>query len=79
MKNQLKKSFSLFLAVLMLMSCWVWVAPEKAEAAAPNNYTVELNFTVSDACNGGEVRADVTHVANNGTGSATTTSWALDK
>lgn len=79
MKKQMKKSFSLFLAVLMLMSCWVWVAPQKAEAAAPNNYTVELNFTVSDACNGGEVRADVTHVANNGTGSATTTSWALDK
>lgn len=79
MKKQLKKSFSLFLAVIMLMSCWVWVAPQKAEAGAPNNYTVEISFDVSDACNGGEVRADVTHISNNGTGSATTTSWALDK
>lgn len=79
MKNQFKKSLSLFMAVLMLMTCWVWVAPEKAEAAAPTSYQVELNFTVSDACNGGEVRADVTHAANNGTGSSTTTSWALDK
>lgn len=79
MKKQLKKSLSLFLAVLMMLSCWVWVAPQKAEAAAPDSYQVELNFTVSDACNGGEVRADVTHAANNGTGSSTTTSWALDK
>ena len=79
MKKQLKKSLSLFLAVLMMLSCWVWVAPQKAEAAAPNSYQVELNFTVNDACNGGEVRADITHAANNGTGSSTTTSWALDK
>lgn len=36
MKNYLKKlakkSFSLFMAVMMLMSAWVWVAPEKASA-----------------------------------------------
>ena len=32
MKKQIKKSFSLMLAVLMVMSCWVWVAAEKAEA-----------------------------------------------
>ncbi len=79
MKKQLKKSLSLFLAVLMMLSCWVWVAPQNAEAGAPTNYTVEISFNVSDACNGGEVRADVTHIANNGTGSSTTTSWALDK
>ena len=33
MKNQFKKSLSLIMAVLMLMSCWVWVAPSEAEAA----------------------------------------------
>ena len=32
MKNQVKKSLSLIMAVIMLMSCWVWVAPQKAEA-----------------------------------------------
>ena len=32
LKLQAKKSLSLFLAVLMLLSCWVWVAPQ-AEAA----------------------------------------------
>lgn len=38
MKNQtskkIKKGLSLFLAVLMVLSAWVWVAPEKAEAAS---------------------------------------------
>ena len=33
-KNSFKKAMSLFLAVLMVMSCWVWVAPQEAEAAA---------------------------------------------
>ena len=32
LKTQMKKSISLFLAVLMILSCWVWVAPEKASA-----------------------------------------------
>lgn len=79
MKTQLKKSISLFLAVLMILSCWVWVAPTEAEAAALDNYTVEVNFTVNDAVNGGTSTVDVTHVANNGTGSETTTTWTLEK
>lgn len=37
----LKKSLSLFLAVVMLLSCWVWVAPEKA-AAADGQYYVKV-------------------------------------
>ncbi len=45
MKKNLKKSLSLFLAVLMLMSCWVWVAPQKAEAGAPSSYDVSLAVT----------------------------------
>lgn len=51
MKNQIKKSLSLFLAVLMILSCWVWVAPEKSEAAANvtynNGYTLTFNYTIS--------------------------------
>ncbi len=42
MKKQVKKSLSLFLAVLMMLSCWVWVAPQKAEAGAPNSYDVVI-------------------------------------
>ncbi len=50
LKLQAKKSVSLFLAVLMLMSCWVWLAPE-AEAAnveVKTQYTVEVHFTISN-------------------------------
>ena len=48
--KEAKKSLSLFLAVLMLMSCWVWVAPEKAEAAnitPAEKYTVTVGWTVT--------------------------------
>lgn len=38
MKKQMKKGLSLIMAVLMVMSCWVWVAPTKAEAAASVYY-----------------------------------------
>jgi len=34
--NNAKKTLSVFLTVLMLMSAWVWIAPEKAEAAVGN-------------------------------------------
>ena len=47
MKTQIKKSISLFLAVLMVLSCWVWVAPEKAEAAnieLKDKYYVEIDL-----------------------------------
>lgn len=46
MKKQLKKSLSLFLAVLMLMTCWVWVAPNKA-SAADITYPVTIQFQIS--------------------------------
>lgn len=75
MKKNLKKSFSLFLAVLMLMSCWVWVAPQKAEAAAPNSYTVTVEYWV----NGGtgdkrpaEMRLEAWTRSGNGTSSSET-------
>lgn len=70
MKNQIKKSLSLFMAVLMILSCWVWVAPEKAEAAAPDSYEVKINVTVENPCDSGHVTADL--VSNNGTGTKTT-------
>lgn len=49
--KQAKKSLSLFLAVVMLMSCWVWVAPEKADAAkfTPlTQYTVKVKWQLVD-------------------------------
>ena len=58
--KQTKKSISLFLAVLMVLSCWVWVAPEKAEAAkfTPlTQYTVKVKWTVSNtSISGGNIQ-----------------------
>ncbi len=39
LKTLAKKSMSLFLAVIMLLSCWVWFVPEKAVAAS--TYTLQ--------------------------------------
>ena len=58
--KEAKKSLSLLLAVLMLMSCWVWVAPEKAEAAnitPKDQYEVEVSWTVGNkATTGGNIQ-----------------------
>lgn len=49
LKTLAKKSMSLFMAVIMLMTCWVWIAPEKAEAAVATNYgmTTVSSWTVN--------------------------------
>lgn len=64
MKKNLKKSLSLFLAVLMMLSCWVWVAPEKVEAAynVSDNYKVEIVVDVSNPCDAGHVTCNGTTV-----------------
>lgn len=46
MKKEFKKSLSLFLAVIMLLSCWVWVEPT-AMAATTVNYTLTVKITAS--------------------------------
>lgn len=46
-----KKSLSLFMAVIMLMTCWVWVAPTEAEAAnSPHEgyYYVQIIGNLTD-------------------------------
>ncbi len=49
----LKKSLSLFLAVVMLLSCWVWVAPTDAEAAGYEDGQYYLKFVVSNISEAG--------------------------
>lgn len=77
MKNQIKKSLSLFMAVLMVLSCWVWLAPTEAEAAEKtlkDKYTVTIGYTVSDNMNNSQARsiARVWYIPNNGTGTPST-------
>ncbi|MBQ8028238.1 MAG: Ig-like domain-containing protein [Clostridia bacterium] len=61
MKKQIKKSMSLFLAVLMLLSSWVWFAPEKAEAATTQYY---VKFT-----------SNVTNTGDENSGTKLTIDW----
>ena len=49
----LKKSLSLFLAVVMLLSCWVWVAPTDAEAAGYEDGQYYLKYVVSNISEAG--------------------------
>lgn len=77
MKKQLKKSLSLFLAVLMLMTCWVWVAPQKAEAGAPGSYDVTVEYNVYNGSwgddNPDEMKVEAWYIPGNGTGTESTT------
>ena len=79
MKKQIKKSLSLFLAVLMLMTSWVWVAPEKAEAGAPSSYDVTVDLSVSNMVNKGRVHADIYYITKNGTGEKKSVTWEMNE
>ena len=68
-KNYFKKTVSLFLAIMMLMSCWVFVAPENADAANLTiYYPVTINFNVTTALsNGGNAYVEYYPVTDSGT------------
>ena len=55
MKHTGKKVLSVFLAVLMVMTAWVFVAPEKAEAASALSYHVKLKVTLESPNKGGHI------------------------
>ncbi|MBQ1996584.1 MAG: hypothetical protein II237_10380, partial [Clostridia bacterium] len=74
-----KKTLSIFLAVLMVLTAWVWVAPQKAEAAA-GSYYIKISWSVGtsgnlDANFNGKTETNdtvgfrITFKSNNGTGS----------
>lgn len=75
-----KKVLSVFLAVLMVMTAWVFVAPE-AEAATAGSYTLEVSINVTNkADNQGNIQDSyytITYKTNNGTGSQTTMTYSL--
>lgn len=84
MKNQIKKSLSLFLAILMVLSCWVWVAPTEAEAASTSDasasftptdqYKVRLGYTLNNNCGkDGYVEFKVWYMDKNGRGTSAKT------
>ena len=64
-KTRIKKSFSVFLSVLMILSCWVWVAPHEhthAEAAVTENgnvafYVPEVIYLYPEALSSAQATA----------------------
>ncbi|MBQ7295219.1 MAG: hypothetical protein IJW86_03375 [Clostridia bacterium] len=71
-KTNFKKALSLFMAVMMLLTCWVFIAPEKAEAAA-GDYTVRVRVQNKNAADGGQAKLIVKYKPKNGTGTETST------
>ena len=54
-KTHFKKAFSIFMACMMLLSCWVWVAPTEAEAASIN-YPITIRFSLNTSSPSGHIR-----------------------
>lgn len=71
MKKYLKKSLSLVMAALMLMSCWVFFAPTKAEAVNAGNYYYKIVCNFIDTADGWD-KGDLTltGISNNGQGTS---------
>lgn len=74
MKKALKRTLSLMLTVVMLVSCWVFFAPTESTAATAGSYTVKLTIRVEDNSDSDHVNGyyyRVYYKSNNGTGSET--------
>ncbi|MDD6145625.1 MAG: hypothetical protein PUB43_01075, partial [Oscillospiraceae bacterium] len=76
-KSTLKKNLCVMMALLMIMTSWVFVAPMKAEAINAGSYDVTLTFNVSNGCDGSP-SVNIYYRENNGTGNETNKSVALD-
>ena len=73
-----KKTLSVFLAVLMLMSAWVWVAPEKAEAATAGRYYIKYVVNVTDTGTEKDNNFQISYKTNNGKGEQVTDKMLQD-
>lgn len=63
-----KKALSVFMAALMLLTAWVFFAPEKAEAATAGTYYYKVTFSVSNDMNNVQMKSILYGRENNGTG-----------
>ncbi|MCI7335100.1 MAG: hypothetical protein MSH34_09305, partial [Oscillospiraceae bacterium] len=67
-----KKALSVFMAALMVMTAWVFFAPEKAEAATAGKYTVKVVVEALNGFDNKNTSWTLTTAANNGTATPTT-------
>ena len=63
-----KKALSVFMAALMVMTAWVFFAPEKAEAAMAGTYYYKVTFKVTNPMNNTQLKSTLYGRKNNGTG-----------
>lgn len=73
-----KKTLAMLLTVVMLMTAWVFVAPEKAEAVSVGSYPVKFYANVSDEANGCRNNVTITYITNNGKGNTTSQTYSLN-
>jgi len=71
-----KKTLSVIMAVMMVLSAWVWVAPTEASAATAGNYKVKVWLDIDDSAYSGDQTIYIDYYTNNGTGTAATDSTA---
>ncbi|MBR2417758.1 MAG: hypothetical protein IKB12_03910, partial [Clostridia bacterium] len=85
-----KKTLSVFLAVLMVLTAWVWVAPQKAEAANGSYYvkitwkcvnkrTYDNNYTGYSNRGNGQCGLSLFYKSNNGRGTESEVYWNIGK
>lgn len=62
-----KKVLSVFMAALMLLTAWVFFAPEKAEAATAGTYTIKVVVTCTNGFDNKNTYWELSYSPNNGT------------
>lgn len=68
LKTLTKKSIALLMTVVMLMTCWVFVAPEKAEAATTAKYSFTLTYNLGSGETGGDIKVYYYNFRDDGSG-----------
>ena len=67
-KVYFKKTLSLFMAVMMLLSCWVFVAPTEAEAAVEVSYQITLGWNFNADSRSGHIAVSYYKFRDDGKG-----------
>ncbi len=84
-----KKALSVIMAIMMVLTAWVWVAPTEAEAATAGNYKVRITwqnnntkkysnqFTGTETEQGARAGIILYYKSNNGTGTESKVYWDI--
>ena len=68
LKKTTKKSIALLMTVVMLMTCWVFVAPTEADAAKSISYNVTITYNLPSGDSGGNIKVYYYNFKDDGSG-----------